>query len=96
MIEPAGEEALFWAGAAVATTLRVVELAAIAVAAVFIAPPLVILAVIVVVAFIAAAAVVAVVALPVVAVRRVHRHRSEHPHRLVRLMVARAHRKQYE
>jgi len=95
MIEPAGEEALFWAGAAVATTLRVVELAAIALASVFIAPPLVIVAVVVVVALIVMAAVVALVALPVVVIRRVHRHRSEHPHPLVRLMVARAHRKQY-
>lgn len=87
MTEPARQQALFWAAAAVATLLRVVELAAIALAAVFIAPPLVILAVIVTVPV---AAVTAIVALPVVAVRRVHRHRSRNPHPIVRWMVARA------
>jgi len=93
--EPTAEEALTGVGFALAATLRIGELALIALAAVFIAPPLVILAVVVVVPLIVLGAVFALVALPVVAVRRVHRHRSAHPHHLVRRLVARAERKQF-
>ena len=75
------EEELSWAGLAVAGALRVVELAAIAVLALLICPPLLILAVVVIVPAIAIAAVVGVVALPVLAVRHFHRHRGAHVHR---------------
>ncbi len=81
------EEALSWLGVAAVATVRVVELSAIALATVFVAPPLVILAVVVVVPLLALAAVVglvaSIVALPVVVVRHTHPHRAEHAHRLV-------------
>jgi len=83
------EEALTWAEIAVEVTVRGVELLAIGVATVFIAPPLVILAVVVLVPAIALAAVAGMIAVPVLAVRRVHRYRSTHPHRLVRMLVRR-------
>jgi membrane protein YdbS with pleckstrin-like domain len=88
--EPFAEEALTGVGVAVTGTLRVVEAAAIGLATVFIAPPLVILAVVVVVPLAALAAVAGLVALPVIVARRVHRHRVEHPHRFVHRLLARA------
>jgi hypothetical protein len=77
------EEVLSWVGIAAVTAIRIAELAVIAVAAVFIAPPLVILAVIVLVPAIALAALAGIVALPVVVIRHAHRHRAAHAHRLV-------------
>jgi hypothetical protein len=84
---PSYEEALSSAGVALAVALRGVELAAIAVATVFVAPPLVILAVIVIVPSIALVAVAGMIALPVVVVRHVHRHRAAHGHQLVRRLA---------
>ena len=84
------EEALTGFGIAVAGTLRVIEAAAIGLATVFIAPPLVILAVVVVVPLAVMGAVVGLLALPVLVFRRVHRHRLEHPHQFVHRMLARA------
>jgi hypothetical protein len=81
------EEVLSWVGVAAVVAIRVAELAVIAVAAVFVAPPLVILAVIVLVPAIALAAVVGLVALPVLVVRHAHRHRAAHAHRLVRRLA---------
>jgi hypothetical protein len=85
------EEVLSWAGVAVVATLRVVELAAIAVAALFIVPPLAILVVVVVVPAIALTALVAlvtaVVAVPVFVVRHAHRHRAAHAHQVVRRLA---------
>jgi hypothetical protein len=78
------EEELSWAGLAVGETIRVVELAVIAIGALLVCPPLAILAVVVIVPAIAVAVVVgalaAVIALPVFAVRHLHRHRSAEPH----------------
>jgi hypothetical protein len=88
--QPLAEEALTGAGIAVATTARVIEAAAIGVATIFIAPPLVILAVVVVVPLLVIAAVASIFVLPVLAVRRIHRHRSEHPHQWVHRLMARA------
>jgi hypothetical protein len=68
-------------GPAVAEALRAVELAAIALLALLVCPPLLILTVAVIVPAIAVAAVVGAIALPVLAVRRFHRHRAEHVHR---------------
>jgi hypothetical protein len=87
------EEELSWAGLAVAETLRAAELAAIAIGALLICPPLAILAVIVVVPTVAIAlvvgAVAAVISLPVFVIRHLHRHRAgsghERVHRLARL-----------
>jgi hypothetical protein len=93
--EPIAEEALTGVGVVVATTARIVEAAAIGLATVFIAPPLVILAVVVVVPLLVLAAILSIVALPVLAVRRIHRHRSEHPHQWVHRLLARAQPKQY-
>ena len=76
------EEELSWAGLAVAETIRVAELAVIALAALLVCPPLLILLVIVVVPTVALAGLVAliasVIALPVFVVRRLHRHRTRH------------------
>ena len=83
------EEAATWLEIAVTTGTRAIELAAIAVATVFIAPPLVILGVVVLVPAIALVALAGVVALPVLAVRHVHRYRSAHPHQFVRRLVRR-------
>jgi membrane protein YdbS with pleckstrin-like domain len=88
--EPKAEEALTWFGVAVATTLRVGEAALIGLATIFVAPPLVIVAAVVVLPFAALAAVFGVLALPVLAVRRVHRHRVEHPHQFIHRLLARA------
>jgi membrane protein YdbS with pleckstrin-like domain len=88
--EPLAEEALTGVGIAVATTARVIEAAAIGVATVFIAPPLVILAVVVVVPLLVIGAVASIFVLPVLAIRRIHRHRSEHPHQWVHRLMARA------
>jgi len=87
------EEELSWAGLAVAETLRAAELAAIAIGALLICPPLAILAVVVVVPTVAIAlvvgAVAAVISLPVFVIRHLHRHRAgsghERVHRLARL-----------
>ena len=86
------EETATWLEIATAVALRGGELALVAVATVFIAPPLVIAAVVVLVPLIALAAVVSLIALPVLAVRRVHRHRSAHPHQFVHRLLARAER----
>jgi hypothetical protein len=85
--EERSEEALSGVEIALEVMLRIAELAVVAVAAVFIAPPLVILAAIVLVPAIALAAVAGIVALPVLAVIRVHRHRAAHPHHLVRRLA---------
>jgi hypothetical protein len=81
------EEELSWAGLAVAGTIRTGELAAIALLALLVCPPLAILTVVVVVPLIALAvvigAVAAVIALPVFVVRHLHRHRAPHAHALV-------------
>jgi membrane protein YdbS with pleckstrin-like domain len=90
--ESTTEEAVTWLEIATAVALRGAELAVVAVATVFIAPPLVILAVVVIVPLLALAAVVSVVAVPVLVVRRVHRHRSAHPHQFVHRLRARAQR----
>ncbi|HEY6889988.1 MAG TPA: hypothetical protein VI300_19460 [Solirubrobacter sp.] len=87
------EEELSWAGLAIAETIRVVEVAVIALAALLFCPPLLILAVVVLVPAIALAAVVgaavAVIALPVFVARHLHRHRAGEAHarvhRLARL-----------
>lgn len=78
------EDELSWAGLAAAEVIRAVELAAIAVAVLLVSPPLLILAVIVIVPSLALAAVASVIALPIFAVRHIHRHHKDHPHRLVR------------
>ena len=74
------EEELSWAGLAVAGTIRVAELALIAVAALIFVPPLLILAVVVIVPAAAFAAVAGVIAPPVFAIRHLHRHRASHAH----------------
>jgi len=85
------EEELSWAGLAVAETIRVAELAAIALAALLVCPPLLILLVIVVVPTVALAGLVAliasVIALPVLLVRRFHRHHAGHAHQRVRRLA---------
>lgn len=82
------EEELSWAGLAVAETLRVAELVAIALAALLVCPPLLIALVVVVVPIVAlaalAAAIASVIALPVLVVRHFHRHRAGHAHERVR------------
>jgi hypothetical protein len=81
------EEELSWAGLAVAETIRVAELAVIALGALLVCPPLLILLVIVVVPMVALAGLVAlfasVIALPVLVVRHFHRHRGDHAHQRV-------------
>ena len=74
------KEGLSWAGLAVAETIRVVELAVIALGLLMICPPLLILLVVVLVPTIAVAAVVSAIALPVYGVVHYHRHRAEHTH----------------
>jgi fatty acid desaturase len=85
------EEALSWAGLAVAETLRVAELAAVALVALLVCPPLLILLVIVVVPIVALAAIAAliasVIALPVFIVRHFHRHSAAHSHQRVRRLA---------
>jgi hypothetical protein len=87
------EEELSWVGLAAAETLRVAELAAIALAALLVCPPLLILLVIVVVPTVAvagvAALVVSIVALPVLTVRHFHRHRAGQAHVHVRHLAER-------
>jgi predicted membrane metal-binding protein len=82
------EDVLSWAGVAAVVTIRIVELAAIAVAALLIVPPLAILVAVVVLPAIALtvliALVAAVVAVPVFLVRHAHRHRAAHAHHVVR------------
>jgi hypothetical protein len=89
------EEALTWFGVALATTARIIEAGAIGLATVFVAPPLVTLAFVVVVSLLVRGAVAAVLAVPVIAFRRVHRHRVEHPHELVQRVAAWAREKRY-
>jgi hypothetical protein len=72
------EEELSWAGLAVAETIRVAELAVIALGALLVCPPLLILLVIVVVPMVALAGLVAVLV-----VRHFHRHRGDHAHQRV-------------
>ena len=74
------EEELSWAGLAVAGTIRVAELALVAVVLLIFAPPLAILAVVVIVPAVVVAALVGMIALPVLAVRHFHRHRADHAH----------------
>ena len=85
------EEVLSWAGLAAVATIRVVELAAIAVAVLLVVPPLAILAAVVVVPAIALTALVALVAAvvvgPVFLVRHAHRHRAAHAHHVVRRLA---------
>lgn len=81
------EEDLSWAGLAVAETIRAAELAVIALGALLVCPPLLILAVVVIVPTVASAAVVTVIALPVLVVRRFHRHRADHAHQRVRRLA---------
>jgi hypothetical protein len=87
------EEALSWVGIAAVATLRFAELFAIAVAAIFVAPPLVIVVVVVAVPTIALTAAVAlvagVIAAPVFLIRHLHLHRSAHPHHFVHRLAAR-------
>jgi hypothetical protein len=88
------EDELTWFATAVATLLRVLEAAAIGLATIFIAPPLVILAAVVVLPIAALAAVVGLIAsvfaLPVIVFRRAHRHRAEHPHQFIHRLLAKA------
>jgi fatty acid desaturase len=85
------EEVLSWAGVAAVGTIRVVELAAIAVAALLVVPPLAILVAVVVLPAIALTALIAlvaaVVAVPVFLVRHTHRHRAAHAHHTVRRLA---------
>jgi predicted membrane metal-binding protein len=85
------EEVLSWAGVAAVGTIRVVELAAIAVATLLVVPPLAILVAVVVLPLIVLTALVAlvaaVVAVPVFLVRHAHRHRAAHAHHLVRRLA---------
>jgi hypothetical protein len=81
------EEELSWAGLAVAETIRVIELAVIALVSLLIVPPLAILAVIVLLPAVALAAVAAVIALPVLVVRHFHHHRGNHAHHQVRRLA---------
>ena len=85
------EEELSWVGLAAAETIRVAELAVIALGALLVCPPLLILLVVVVVPTVALAGLVAlvvsVIALPVLAVRHFHRHRGDHAHQRVRRLA---------
>ena len=81
------EEELSWAGLAVAYTLRAAEVALIVLIALLVCPPLMIATFVVVaplaILAVAAAALAAVIALPVLVVRRLHRHRTPDAHALV-------------
>jgi hypothetical protein len=81
------EEELSWAGLAVAYALRAGEVALIVLLALLVSPPLMVATVVVVVPLIAlavvTAAIAAVVALPVLVVRRLHRHRTPDAHAVV-------------
>ena len=81
------EEELSWAGLAIAYMLRAAEVALIVLIALLVCPPLMIAAFVVVapLALIAVvvAALAAVIALPVLVVRRLHRHRTPDAHALV-------------
>ena len=87
------EDELSWAGLAIAETIRAAELVVIAIGALLVCPPLLILAVVVLVPAIAIAVVVgaltAMIALPVYVVRHLHRHRvgtaHERVHRLAQM-----------
>jgi hypothetical protein len=85
------EEVLSWAGVTLVATIRIVELAAIAVAALLVVPPLAILVAVVVLPAIALTALIAlvaaVVAVPVFLIRHVHRHRAAHAHQMVRRLA---------
>jgi hypothetical protein len=81
------EEELSWVGLAVAETIRVAELAGIALVALIFVPPLAILAVIVLAPAVALATLVAVIALPVLMVHRFHRHRAGHHRHQVRRLA---------
>ncbi len=84
------EEELTWFATGVAALLRIIEAAAIGLATIFIAPPLVILAAVVVLPVAALAGLIgAIFALPVIVFRRAHRHRAEHPHEFVHRLLAR-------
>jgi positive regulator of sigma E activity len=89
------EDELSWVALRAAERIRVAELAAIALAALFVCPPLLILLVIVVVPVVALAAamalVVSVFALPVLVVRHFHRHRAGRAHLRVRRLAAWGH-----
>ncbi|MET0686186.1 MAG: hypothetical protein ABW060_12785 [Solirubrobacteraceae bacterium] len=81
------EEELSWAGLAIAYTLRAAEVALIALIALLVCPPLMIATVVVVaplaIIAVVVAALAAVIALPVLVVRRLHRHRTPDAHALV-------------
>jgi positive regulator of sigma E activity len=78
------EDELSRAGLVAGETLRVAEVSVIALAALLVCPPLLILAVIVVVPAVAVAGVVALIAcliaLPLYVVRHVRRHHAQHAH----------------
>ena len=78
------EDELSRAGLVAGETIRAAEVSVIALAALLVCPPLLILAVIVVVPAVAVAGIVALVAclvaLPVYVVRHVRRHHAEHGH----------------
>jgi hypothetical protein len=88
------EEALSWFGIAAVAAIRGAELAVLAVAAVFIAPPLVILGAIVLIPAAALALVAAAIAVPVLVIRDIHRHRAGHAHHLVRRLAERGRREE--
>jgi hypothetical protein len=69
------EDDLSWAGLAFAELLQVGEVALVALIALLVTPPLLILAVVVLVPALIVAAVCGLVALPVMAVRHHHRRR---------------------
>jgi predicted membrane metal-binding protein len=79
-------------------TIRVVEPAAIAVAALLVVPPLAILVAVVVIPLIALTALVALVAaavaVPVFVVQHAHQHRAAHAHYLVRRLADLGHAQQ--
>ena len=78
------EDELSRVGLVAGETLRAAEVSVIALAALLVCPPLLILAVIVVVPAVAVAGVVALIAcliaLPVYVVRHVRRHHAQHAH----------------
>ncbi len=74
------EEELSWAGLALAETFRAAEFALIALIALLVCPPLLILAVVVIVPAVIVAAVIGLIALPVLALRHLFRHRADVAH----------------